>query len=170
MLEWIKGTVEIMDVHLYDWGRCDLRLDVLPMIQYIYNTYEIITNVIHPYCDAVWINSIRFNTMQFNMIWCDSVACKIILLLTTSSSYMSTMMDICNPEYFPPTACNWINFCYLQKIFRAFQWYHMWRGGVLVPFSSSFRKMMSISASTFCEQIVAWNVVGIFSISLLRTH
>ena len=104
-------------------------------------------------------------------------------LLTTSSSNLSSVEDICKPEYLPPTAYYWINsFCYLQRIFRAFQWYHMWRGRALVLFSSSYREMASVSASTFygkrkskciilfIEQILAWNVVGLLYMSLLTTH
>ena len=103
--------------------------------------------------------------------------------LTTSSSNVSSVEDIFKPEYLSPTGYYCINsFCQLQRTFRAFQWHQMWRGGAVVPFSSSFRNMAFISASSFygkrkskhiilfIEQILAWNVVGIFYISLLTTH
>jgi len=107
----------------------------------------------------------------------------IHILLTISSSNLSSVEDLCKLEYLPPSAYYWINsLCYLQRTFRAFEWCQMWRGRALVPFSSSFRKMAAVSTSTFyvtrkskciirfIEQILAWNVVGIFYISLLTTH
>lgn len=121
---------------------------------------------------------------EWPAVWTKRVAAELAVLkkqkqnntlLTTSNSNLSSVEDTCKPECLSPTARHWNNsFCSLQRTFRAFQWHRMFSGGALVTFSSSFRKMAFVSASTFygkrksksiilfIEHILSWNVVGIF--------